>query len=93
MTGEAEESQGAERAAKKVEIDMEWVPALPGGRSVFPAEQQDRFVWLVAEGAMTEECFNEMREYLHYIAREGLWTQHWDGKAPPDLDGTPSPPA
>lgn len=89
MANEAEEPQGAEQAARKVEIDMEFVPSLPGGRSVFPAEQEGCFVWLVAEGAMTEQCFNEMRDYLRYIAEKGLWGQRWDGKPPPDLHGAP----
>lgn len=89
MQNEADEPQGAEQAAKKVEIDMEFVPRLPGGRSVYPAEQEGRFVWLVAEGAMTKECFDEMRGYLRYIAEKGLWTQHWDGKPPPDPHSTP----
>jgi len=86
MSSKAEEPQEAEQAAGKVEIDMEWVPSLPGGRSVYPAEQENRFVWLVAEGAMTQKCFNEMREYLHYIARKELWTQRWDGKPPIALE-------
>lgn len=89
MASEAEEPQEAERAAKEVEIDMEFVPSLPGGRSVYPAEQEGCLVWLVAEGAMTKECFDEMREYLRYIATKGLWTQHWDGKPPPDHHGVP----
>lgn len=89
MTGEADEPQKEEQAAREVEIDMEFVPSLPGGRSVYPAEQEDRFVWLVAEGAMTQQCFDEMRGYLHYIAEKGLWTQHWNGKPPPDLPDTP----
>lgn len=89
MANEAEEPQEAEQAAKEVEIDMEFVPSLPGGRSVYPAEQEGRFVWLVAEGAMTKQCFDEMRGYLRYIAAKGLWTQHWNGKPPPDPHSAP----
>lgn len=85
MAGEAEEPQGTDSAAKKVEIDMEFVPTLPGGRSVFPAEQEGCLVWLVAEGAMTRECFDEMRRYFRHMAENGLWTQCWDGKPSPDL--------
>lgn len=87
MTAEAEQPQDdADDAAKEVEIDMEMVPSLPGGRSVYPAEQDGRFVWLVAEGAMTQKCFDEMRGYLRFIASEGLWTQHWGGEPDPGPD-------
>ena len=90
MANEAEGPQGADGAARKVEIDMEFVPSLPGGRSVFPAEQQGHLVWLIAEGAMTKECFDEMRGYLRYIGSEGFLSQHWDGKPPPDFGDTPN---
>lgn len=80
---EAEEPQETDRTAN-VEFDMEMVPSLPGGRSVHPAEQQGQFIWLVAEGAMTEQCFDEMREYFRYIGSNGLLTQNWDGKPPPE---------
>jgi hypothetical protein len=66
---------------------MELVPSLPGGRSIYPAEQQGHFVWLVAEGAMTQQCFNEMREYVRYIVENRLWVQNWDGKPPPHPTG------
>ena len=92
MAAEAEEPQEADSAAKEVEIDMEMVPSLPGGRSVYPAEQDGRFVWLVAEGAMTQACFDEMREYLRFLASEGLWTQHWGGKPCPGPNETPDEP-
>ncbi|MFE9935904.1 hypothetical protein [Streptomyces hirsutus] len=62
------------------ELDIEFVPALPGGRAVFPAEREGKFVWLVAEGAMTEQCFREMRSYLAHIASAGMWVQNWEGE-------------
>ena len=65
-------------------FDMEMVPSLPGGRAVYPAEQEGQFVWLIAKGAMTQQCFDEMREYLRYIVDNDLWVQNWDGKPPPD---------
>lgn len=83
MTNEADEPREAGRA----EFDMEMVPSLPGGRSISPAEQDGCFVWLVAEGAMTQQCFDEMRDYLRYIVDNKLWTQNWDGKPPPDTNG------
>jgi hypothetical protein len=81
MTSEADEPQEANQTP---EFDMEMVPNLPGGRSIYPAEQEGRAVWLVAEGAMTKECFDEMREYIRYIVENRLWIQNWDGKPPPD---------
>lgn len=86
---EAEEPQEAGDAAKEVEIDMGMVPSLPGGRSVFPAEQDGHLVWLVAEGAMTQQCFDEMRGYLRYIGSGGMLAQRWEVNPPPPLDGTP----
>ena len=83
MANEAEEPAEAGHATP--EFAMELVPRLPGGRSIYPAEQQGRFVWLVAEGAMTQQCFDEMRGYLRYIVENKLWVQNWDGKAPPCL--------
>jgi hypothetical protein len=85
VANEAEEPRGAEQA--KPEFEMEMVASLPGGRSVYPAEQQGRFVWLVAEGAMTQQCFEEMQEYIRYIVENRLWVQNWDGKPPPDSPG------
>lgn len=81
MASEADEPR---EASRKPEFDMEMVPTLPGGRAVHPAEQEGRFVWLIAEGAMTKQCFDEMREYLRYIVDNDLWVQNWDGKPPPD---------
>lgn len=80
MTNEAEEPQEPSGSASS--FDMEMVDSLPGGRSVYPAEKQGRFIWLVAKGAMTEQCFNEMRGYLNYIVDNGLWSQNWDGNPP-----------
>ncbi|MFJ1657225.1 hypothetical protein [Streptomyces anthocyanicus] len=64
------------------DFDMEFVPDLPDGRAVFPAEREGKFVWLVAEGAMTEQCFHEMRTYLLHIVGSGTWTQNWSGGEP-----------
>ena len=81
MANEAADPQ--EAGDDTPEFDMQMVPHLPGGRAVFPAEQQGRFVWLVAEGAMTPQCFEEMREYIRHIVNNRLWVQNWDGKPPP----------
>jgi hypothetical protein len=89
MTNEADEPREAGAGQSTPQFDMEMVPSLPGGRSIYPAEQQGRFVWLVAEGAMTQQCFNEMREYGRYIVENRLWVQNWDGKPPPHRTGDP----
>lgn len=79
MTNEAD---GPHEADQTPDFDMELVPSLPGGRAICPAEQQGRFVWLVAEGAMTQQCFDEMRKYIRYIVENRLWVQNWEGKPP-----------
>jgi hypothetical protein len=88
MASEADEPKQAD---DKLAFDMEMVPSLPGGRAVYPAEQEGQFVWLIAEGAMTKQCFEEMRSYLRYIVENNLWVQNWDGKPPctPPDDTTP----
>jgi hypothetical protein len=81
-TGDPNEQKQAETSADQpalAEIDMQEVPSLPGGRNVFPAEREGKFVWLVREGAMTPECFAEMRGYLVQIASSGSWVQNWGG--------------
>jgi len=64
-------------------FDMEYRPALPNGAAILPSEERGRFVWLVAAGAMTQQCFDEMREYLLHIVGTGMWSQNWDGEPPP----------
>lgn len=88
MANEADESR--EATEDTPEFDMVIVPSLPGGRSIYPAEQQGRFIWLVAEGAMTQQCFDEMRDYIRYIVENKLWVQNWDGKPPPAADSAPA---
>ncbi|MGW2170353.1 hypothetical protein ACWC1C_07455 [Streptomyces sp. NPDC001705] len=78
-SGESTNHNGDQPAA---DFDMEFVAQLPDGRAVFPAEREGKFVWLVAKGAMTEQCFHEMRGYLLHIVGSGMWTQNWEGKGP-----------
>lgn len=59
------------------DVGIEFVPSLPGGRAALAAEKEGRFVWLIAEGAMTDQCRREMRDYLSHIVRTGMWTQNW----------------
>ncbi|EGX60153.1 hypothetical protein SZN_09531 [Streptomyces zinciresistens K42] len=75
MTQDAS-GESAERRVP-TQVDLEFVPALPDGRAVAPAEKDGRFVWLVAKGAMTEECRSEMQEYMTHIVSTGMWTQNW----------------
>ncbi|MFF9894907.1 hypothetical protein [Streptomyces longispororuber] len=35
---------------------------------------------MIAEGQMTQQCFDEMRQYLQHIVGTGMWQQNWDGK-------------
>ncbi|WP_405925479.1 hypothetical protein [Streptomyces sp. NBC_00035] len=70
--------------AASAQFDMQFVPSLPEGRAVFPAEREGKFVWLVAEGAMTRQCFQEMKGYLDHIVGSGMWQQKWDGDPPAD---------
>lgn len=70
-------------------FDMEWRDDLPDGAAVLPDESQGRFIWLVRRGAMTKQCFDEMRAYLVHIVGTGQWSQNWDGEPPPQ-DEDPS---
>ncbi|WP_406157674.1 hypothetical protein [Streptomyces canus] len=60
-----------------LEVDMEYVEALPGGRAVMPIEREGRFVWLVVEGHVSPQARTEMIKDLNHIIRCGLWVQNW----------------
>lgn len=75
MTKDAS-GESAERRVP-THVDLEFVSGLPGGRAVQPAEKNGKFVWLVAKGAMTEQCRREMRDYMTHIVSTGMWTQNW----------------
>lgn len=60
-----------------LEVDMEFVDALPGGRAVMPIEEEGRFVWLVAPGHVSPQARTEMLKDLNHIIRSGLWVQNW----------------
>ncbi|MFC7906413.1 hypothetical protein [Streptomyces nigra] len=80
-----QDASGESVERPRVEIDsverpyvkIEFVTALPDGRAVVPVEQEGKFAWLIAEGAMTEECRREMQAYLRHIVGTGMWTQNW----------------
>ncbi|MEV1020667.1 hypothetical protein [Streptomyces sp. NPDC050264] len=79
------ERSHAEPPPVAAEFDMEFRPTLPDGAAIMPEESPGRFVWLVRAGAMTQQCFDELRAYLLAIVGSGKWTQNWDG------DGAPHP--
>lgn len=87
MADEGGAREPDDQAQPQAEFDMEMVPTLPGGRAIVPAERQGKFVWLVAEGHISQQCFDEMKEYLQHIVGTGMWSQNWDGEPPPQSGG------
>ncbi|WPP29987.1 hypothetical protein [Streptomyces sp. CL7] len=79
MGDSAESANQSTEEPQATQFAMEWVADLEG-RAVFPAERDGKFVWLVAEGAMTKQCFTEMYDYLSHIVGSGMWTQNWKGQ-------------
>lgn len=69
----------AEKHANESFFDMEWRDELPDAAAVLPDESQGRFIWLVRRGAMTVQCFEEMRAYIIHIVGSGQWSQNWGG--------------
>ncbi|MDT6983692.1 hypothetical protein ACFSUJ_11960 [Streptomyces lusitanus] len=80
MGDSGESAKKSKCQLRQARIDIQFVPDLPGGRAVVPAEKEGRLVWLVSEGAMTPECLAEMRDYLSHISGKGLWLQNWQGR-------------
>ncbi|MCX4827124.1 hypothetical protein OG746_26980 [Streptomyces sp. NBC_01016] len=81
--------EGAARATEEepqAEFDMEFVPHLPDGRAIVPAEREGRFVFLVATGAMTRQCFDEMLHHLQAIVGSGRWRQNWEPARPAEVE-------
>lgn len=60
-----------------MEIAMEFVDALPGGRAVMPVERKGKFVWLAVKGHVSPQACREMVGDLNHIVRSGLWRQNW----------------
>ncbi|MFF2651508.1 hypothetical protein [Streptomyces sp. NPDC058045] len=77
-------AQAHPTARPRAEFNMGFVPHLPGARAIVPAEQAGKFVFLVAMGAMTQQCLDEMVNHLRAIVGGGRWTQNW-GSPPPAL--------
>ncbi|MEV8380738.1 hypothetical protein AB0P44_07655 [Streptomyces chartreusis] len=77
MTQDASGESAGRQEPHRIEVEMRFVSALPGGRAVQPAEKNGKFVWLITKGAMTEQCRREMRDYMTHIASTGMWTQNW----------------
>lgn len=68
-------------------VQYEFVPSLPGGRSVLPVEREGELIFLISLGEMTEQCREELNEYAHHITTKRLWNQNWGGstREPPQL--------
>ncbi|MFJ9128874.1 hypothetical protein ACIRJS_32710 [Streptomyces sp. NPDC102340] len=81
MSDDAQPTAEEREQSPKAEFDMEFV-RLPDGRSIVPAEREGKFVFLVAFGAMTEQCFHEMRRHLQGIVGTGRWRQNWPSPKP-----------
>lgn len=60
-----------------MDVDMEYVDSLPGGRVAMPIERKGKFVWLIVRGHVSPEARHEMVTDLNHIVRSGLWQQNW----------------
>jgi hypothetical protein len=60
-----------------MEISIEYVDSLPGGRVVMPVERDGAFGWLVVEGHVSRQAGAEMVADLGHIIHTGLWRQNW----------------
>jgi hypothetical protein len=67
----------------QMEVPIELVDSLPGGRVVMPVERNGKFAWLVVHGHISPQARSEMAADLDYIIRSGLWRQNWQ---PPQTD-------
>jgi len=65
-----------------VEVSLEFVDALPGGRSMMPIEREGKFVWLAVHGEIKPRAAQEMVDDLNYMVRTGLWQQAWHPPQP-----------
>lgn len=72
---------GTSDDATGMEIDIQFVDSLPGGRAVMSLECDGTFVWLVARKHMSPEARQEMLNSLRHIVRSGLWQQNWPPQA------------
>lgn len=64
--------------AHVLDVDMEYVDSLPGGKVVMGLEKKDdRFTWLVVRGEITPQARAELLADLNHIVRSGLWEQNW----------------
>ncbi len=71
-----------ERTQPDLEIDIQFVDSLPGGRAVMPLERKGKFVWLAVRGHVSPQARDEMTADLTHILRSGLWQQNWQPPRP-----------
>lgn len=63
-----------------VDIRMDLVDSLPGGRAVIGVEQDGEFVWLASKEHVTRQAVDEFVELMTKIAHEEWWVQAWPGR-------------
>jgi hypothetical protein len=68
--------------APQMEVHIELVDSLPGGRVVMPVERDGTFAWLVVHGHISPQACREMAADLDYIIKSGLWRQNWQPPQP-----------
>ncbi|MFJ2515641.1 hypothetical protein ACIPEL_36490 [Streptomyces griseoviridis] len=50
---------------------------MPSSRSVVPIDQDGSCMWIIREGACSDELCAAMNAMLRRIAGDGLWLQYW----------------
>lgn len=82
MADEGNAGPNEEEAQAKpcVEIRMDLVDSLPGGRAVIGVEQDGEFVWLASKEHVSKQAVDEFVELMTKIAYEEWWVQRWPGR-------------
>lgn len=65
-----------------MEVEIQFVDSLPGGRAVMPVERDGKFAWLAVRGHISRQAAREMVADLTYIISSGLWLQNWPTPKP-----------
>jgi hypothetical protein len=66
----------------QMDVHIQFVNSLPGGRAVMPVEEAGKFIWLVVHGHISPQAASEMETDLSHIIRSGLWRQNWQPPQP-----------
>lgn len=84
--------QDEDADATAADFHMEFVPRLPGGKSIAPMETEGLFAFAVVINEMTQQCLDEMTAHLQTIVRSRSWLQNWPdaptsgGATPPEQE-------